>query len=154
MKNFEIALKKGELGENIIREYLEKKGWIVYFPFTKNKAHAFDMLCTYNKEKVIALDVKTKARMNKYAAQGIDIRSYNEYLKFKKTMNINFFLVFVDDKNGDVYSFEIGSDIKNFVIGKIIFWWLKDMKFIFNIGNDNIIKLTEYDQRNYKFKPI
>ena len=25
------------------------------------------------------------------------------------------------------------------------------MKFIFNIGNDNIIKLTEYDQRNYKF---
>ena len=79
------------------------------------------MLCTYNKEKVIALDVKTKARMNKYAAQGIDIRSYNEYLKFKKTMNIDFFLVFVDDKNGDVYSFEIGSNIKNFVIGKIIF---------------------------------
>ena len=88
MKNFEIALKKGELGENIIREYLEKKGWIVYFPFTKNKAHAFDMLCTYNKEKVIALDVKTKARMNKYAAQGIDIRSYNEYLKFKAVNNI------------------------------------------------------------------
>ena len=62
MKNFQTALIKGEIGEQIVTQYLEKKGWIVYFQFTKNKAHAFDMLCTYNKEKVIALDVKTKAR--------------------------------------------------------------------------------------------
>jgi len=153
MRNFEISLKKGELGENIIREYLEKKGWIVYFPFTKNKAHAFDMLCTFKKEKVFALDVKTKARLNKYPAQGIDIKSYNEYLKFRKTMNINFYLVFVDDKNGDVHCFEIGKKIKNFKIGKIIFWYLTDMRYLFNIGNENIIKLSKYDQRNYVFNP-
>jgi len=153
MKNFEIALKKGELGENIIREYFEKKGWIVYQPFTKNKAHAFDMLCTLNKEKVMAIDVKTKARLNKYAAQGIDIRSYNQYLHFKKSMNINFYLIFVDDKIGDVHFFEIGSDVKSFTINKIIFWYLKDMKFIFNIGIDKIKELSKYDQRSYNFIP-
>jgi hypothetical protein len=153
MKSFEIALKKGELGENIIRDYLEEKGWIVYFPFTKNKAHAFDMLCTYKKEKVFALDVKTKARLNKLPAQGINLKSYNEYLHFKKSMDINFYLVFIDDKNGDVHSFEIGKEIKNFKMGKIIFWYLEDMKYLFNIGKENITKLSEFDQRNYIFNP-
>jgi hypothetical protein len=153
MINFDIALKKGELGEDIIRKYLEEKGWIVYFPFTKNKAHAFDMLCTYKKEKVIAIDVKTKARLNKYAAQGIDIRSYNEYIYFKNTMNISFLLIFVDDKNGDVHAFEIGKEMENFQIGKIIFWYLKDMMFLFNIGKEKINELSKYDQRNYNYKP-
>ena len=83
-KSFEVALKKGEIGEQIIREYLEKKGWIVYFPFTKDKAHAFDILATKNKEKVFALDVKTKARLNNWPAQGINIKSYKEYLSFRR----------------------------------------------------------------------
>jgi hypothetical protein len=154
MTKFEIALKKGELGENIIREYLESKGWIVYFPFTKNKAHAFDILCTLNKEKVIAIDVKTKARMNKFNAQGIDLRSYNEYLKFKEKMSIEFYLIFVDDKNGDVHTFEIGQKIESIIINKIIFWWVKDMKFMFNIGKEKIEELSKYDQRGYDFNPI
>jgi len=154
MKKFEIALQKGELGEKIIQEYLEAKGWIVYFPFTKNKAHAFDMLCTKNKEKIIAIDVKTKARLNKYNAQGINIKSYNEYLKFKEKMSINFYLIFVDDKNGDVHTFEIGNDIKSFTMGKIIFWWVKDMNFMFNIGKEKIEELSKFDQRNYDYKPI
>jgi hypothetical protein len=154
MINFQTALKKGEIGENIVREYLENRGWVVYFPFTKNKAHAFDMLCTFNKEKVMAIDVKTKARLNKTPAQGIDIKSYNEYLHFKKAMNINFYLIFVDDKNGDVHFFEIGSNIDSFKINNIIFWHLKDMKFIFNIGEKNILELSKYDQRNYNFNPI
>ena len=153
MGNFETALKKGELGEKIIQEYLESKGWVVYFPFTKNKAHAFDILCTFNKEKVIAIDVKTKARMNKYNAQGINLKSYNEYLKFKEKMSIEFYLIFVDDKNGDVHTFEIGKEIKNFKIGKIIFWWIKDMKFMFNIGKEKIEELSKFDQRNYNYKP-
>jgi Holliday junction resolvase len=153
MEYFEIALKKGELGEKIIQEYLESKGWIVYFPFTKNKAHAFDILCTLNKEKVIAIDVKTKARMNKYNAQGINLKSYNEYLKFKEKMSIEFYLVFVDDKNGDVHTFEIGKEIENFTIGKIIFWWIKDMKFMFNIGKEKIEELSKFDQRKYNYKP-
>lgn len=153
MINFETALKKGEIGENIIREYLEKKGWVVYFPFTKNKAHSFDMLCTLNKEKILAIDVKTKARMNKYNAQGIDLKSYNQYLKFKEQMSIEFYLIFVDDKNGDVHTFEIGKEIKSFVIGKIIFWWIKDMKFLFNIGAEKIEQLSKLDQRKYIFNP-
>lgn len=154
MNNFDISLKKGEIGEKIIREYLENKGWIVYQPITKNKPHYFDMLCTYDKEKVIAIDVKTKARLNKWNAQGIDIRHYNQYMNFINTTNVNFYLFFIDDKNGDVHC----ADLKNLhnpihINNKIIAWYLNDMSYIFSISNEKINELSNYDQRNYNFNP-
>ena len=153
-QSFEIALKKGEAGEQIIRDYLEQRGWIVYFPFTKNRAHYFDMLATKNKEKVIALDIKTKARLNKWAAQGINKKSYDEYMKFAESTNVPFYIVFIDDKLGDVHA----QDIKRLtnpirVNDKILAWRLSDMIFLFNIGADNIRKLSKYDQRKYDFNP-
>jgi hypothetical protein len=154
-QSFEIALKKGEAGEQIIRDYLERRGWVVYFPFTKNRAHYFDMLATKNKEKVIAIDVKTKARLNKWAAQGINKKSYDEYMKFVDSTNVPFYIVFVDDKLGDVHA----QDIKRLtrpirVNDKILAWLLSDMKFLFNIGPENIRLLSGYDQRNYDFTPM
>lgn len=153
-KSFEVALKKGELGENIIQEFLEGRGWIVYKPFTKNKAHYFDALATKNKEKAIAIDVKTKARLNNWKAQGINIKSYNEYKKFIDKVNIPFYLIFIDDKCGDVYSAEL-SKLKNSFnpTSYIIAWYLKDMFYLFNIGEDNIKKLSELDQRSYNYNP-
>jgi hypothetical protein len=154
MKKFEIALKKGDLGENIVSEFLQKKGWIVYRPFTKDKAHYFDMLCTLNKEKVIAIDVKTKARLNNWNAQGIDIRSYNQYLNFVKQTSINFYLIFVDDKNGEVHLADLVK-LKNPIYPnqKIIAWPVNEMKYLFSISENDIERLSIYDQRNYEFKP-
>lgn len=153
-KNFNIALTKGEIGESIIREYLESRGWIVYSPITKNKPHYFDQLATKNKEQVIAIDVKTKARLNKWAAQGINIKHYNEYKNFIEKVNVPFYIIFVDDKNGDVYS----AELKNLKNGfnpapYIIAWELKQMKFLFNIGEEKIRLLSKYDQRSYEFEP-
>jgi Holliday junction resolvase-like predicted endonuclease len=154
MRSFEIALKKGELGEKIVKEYLESLGWIVYMPFTKNKAHAFDILATREKKEVIALDVKTKAKFNNWDAQGINRKSYEEYRNFKRMMEIQFFLYFVCDKSGDVYCFEIGKEMKSFSpTPYIIAWYLSDMDFLFNIGEENIKLLSQFDQRSYEFKP-
>ena len=154
MKDFNISLKKGELGEKIVREFLEAKDWIVYQPMTKDKAHYFDMMCTFKKEKVIAIDVKTKARLNKWNAQGIDKKHYNEYINFINTTKVNFYLFFVDDKIGDVHY----ADIKNltnpiYPNDKIIAWKIEDMNFIFKLTDEQIIELLKYDQRNYKFNP-
>jgi hypothetical protein len=154
MKNFQTALIKGEIGEQIVTEYLEKKGWIVYRPYTKDKAHYFDMLCTFNKEKTIAIDVKTKARLNKWNAQGINVKSYNEYLNFVKNTNVNFYLIFVDDKIGEVYLADITKLDKPIYPNKhIIAWNLENMKYLFTISKEDIERLTKYDQRNYKFNP-
>lgn len=155
MKNFNIALKKGNIGEQIVSEYLEKKGWIIYRPFTKDKAHYFDMLCTFHKEKVIAIDVKTKARLNKWNAQGIDLRHYNEYLNFMKITKVNFYLIFVDDKTGEVHLAELNK-LKNPIYPnkQIIAWNVNDMNYLFSISKQDIEELSKYDQRNYKFNPI
>lgn len=155
-KSFDVALQKGELGETLVREYLEGRGWVVYQPFTKDRAHYFDILATKQKEEVIAIDVKTKARLNRWEAQGIDIKHYKQYLHFVENTKVPFYLIFVDDKTGDVHSAEISKLEKGKIIagGKIIIWELEQMKHLFNIGEDNIKRLTEYDQRNYNFKPI
>jgi hypothetical protein len=152
--SFEIKLQKGDLGEKIITEYLEKKGWIVYRPFTKDKAHYFDMLCTLNKEKVIAIDVKTKARLNKWNAQGINIKTYNEYINFVKTTSVNFYLIFVDDKTGEVHLADL-MKLKDPIYPneKIIAWPVKNMKYLFTISENQIKELTKLDQRNYIFNP-
>jgi len=153
-KSFEVALKKGELGERIIQKYFEARGWIVYRPFTKNKAHYFDALATRDKEKVIAIDVKTKARLNNWKAQGINIKSYNEYKRFIDKVNVPFYLIFIDDKSGDVYCAELAKLTRSFnPTSYIIAWYLEDMTYLFNIGDDNIKRLSELDQRNYDYDP-
>jgi Holliday junction resolvase-like predicted endonuclease len=153
-KSFEKALTKGELGEEIIRGYLEGRGWIVYQPFTKNKAHYFDILATKNKESVIAIDVKTKARLNKWNATGINIKAYNEYLKFINTVNVPFYLIFIDDKNGDVHWAELVKLTEPIYPNEyIIAWSLNQMNFLFKISDEKIKELSMYDQRNYKYNP-
>lgn len=152
-KSFETSLKKGELGEQIIREYLEDKGWIVYFPFTKDRPHYFDLLATKDKEKVFAMDVKTKARFNNFPKQGINIKSYNEYMNFANKANIPFYIVFVDDKNGDVHFSEIKDLTNGVIIKNVIAWDISTMKFLFNIGEERVKMLSLYDQRSYDFLP-
>jgi hypothetical protein len=153
-ESFEIALKKGEIGEEIFRKYLEDRGWIVYFPFTKNKAHYFDLLATKDKSHVIACDVKTKARLNKWAATGIDIRHWNQYNEFCQKANVPFYLVFIDDKSGDVHAQELNKLTDAFnPTPYIIAWPLSCMKYLFNIGEKSVKQLSEYDTRTYTYNP-
>ncbi len=154
LPDFELAKKKGEMGEEIVREWLEARGWIVYGPKTKNKAHYFDQLATKDKQKVVAIDVKTKSRLNKWAATGINRRHYNEYMRFCEKVNVKFYLVFVDDKNGDVHCQELRELKKGFSPSpRIIAWHLKDMIFLFNIGEEAVAKLSALDQRNHEYQP-
>lgn len=154
MRNFEIALIKGNIGEEIVTEFLQKKGWIVYRPYTKNKAHYFDMLCTFNKEKTIAIDVKTKARLNKWNAQGINKKAYLEYLNFVEKTKVKFYLIFVDDKSGEVHLADITKlDDPIYPNENIIAWNLDKMQYLFTISKDDILRISKYDQRNYEFNP-
>jgi Holliday junction resolvase len=151
------TVKKGNLGEQIIREYLEKSGWIVYFPFSKG-AHWFDMLATRGKERVVAIDIKTKARFNKWAAQGIDVKAYKEYVRFYENNLVPFFIIFIDDKIGDVHSADIRKlkDAPYFnPTPYIIAWELKHMKRLdLRLTAEQIRGLSAFDQRKYEFNPI
>ena len=147
------TVKKGTLGEEIVKLYLESKGMTIYKPVTKG-AHWFDILCARGKKKIVAIDVKTKARLNKWEAQGIDIKHYDGYINFVKTTSLEFYLIFVDDKTGDVHLADI-MKLTNPIYPnkKIIAWKLEDMKHLFKITNNQIEELSSYDTRNYKFNP-
>jgi len=147
------TVKKGDLGEAIVKGYLESQGLIVYKPLT-NGVHWFDILCTRGKQSVVAIDVKTKARLNKWDAQGIDLRHYKEYVNFAESTSIEFYLIFVDDKTGEVHLADI-MKLKNPIYPnkKIIAWELSEMKYLFTIDETHIKKLSSFDTRNYKFKP-
>jgi hypothetical protein len=158
-KGFERAVAKGEYGERIVREYLESKGYVVYFPFTKDRAHAFDMLATLDKKRVIGLDVKAKARMNKWRKTGINESSYNEYLAFSKSANIPFYLVFVDEhpKEMSVYGGEISAIGKPEIIEmvsrvRVCFWYLDKFKKLFDITPEMQAGLIAYSQRRHDYK--
>lgn len=146
--------QKGKRGEDIVRRMLKDKGWVTYAPEGAG-AHYFDILATKDKKSVIALDVKTKARFNKWAAQGIDKRHYEEYMNFVKTTQVPFFLIFVDDKNGDIHSAEL-SKLKYpfYPTPGIIAWMLTEMKKIGQITDNNVLAdLSQFDTRNYEYNP-
>lgn len=147
--------KKGNAGENIIRSMIVEKGWITYSPDQHDKAHYFDMLATKDKKQIIALDVKTKARLNKWVAQGIDERHYKEYRNFKSETNINFYIFFVDDKNGDIHYAEL-DELKSPLYPKkgIIAWPLSEMHHFGKLNDEQIKSLSQYDTRSYSYNPV
>ena len=146
--------KKGAIGEEIVRNLLRNKGWITYNP-DKGKAHYFDILATKDKKKVIAIDVKTKARFNNWPAQGINLRHYNEYIEFVKDTNVEFYLIFVDDKNGDIHLANLINLKEPFYpCNGIIAWSLDQMIKIACINSQELLdKMSQFDTRNYEYDP-
>jgi hypothetical protein len=165
--SFETKLAKGKVGEDIVRQLLEAKGWIVYCPFTGG-AHAFDMLATLNKERAIALDVKAKSRMNKYPATGINKSHYDTYKSFSEKHSMPFWIVFVDEQTNDIYGDTIESlDIERILGGKkypfeivtkfgkaIRLWAIEPMHKFGKIPEDISAELKKLNTRNYEYRPL
>ena len=146
-------VKKGDLGEKIVRNYLENKGYIVYQPKTKG-AHYFDMLCTKNKQEVMALDVKTKARLNAYEATGIDLRHYEDYKRLMNTTQIPFYIYFVDEMEGKVYMQLLNKLPEPFKLNNyIVCWHLKDLVYMFDITEQEKNELQKFNTRTYEYNP-
>lgn len=95
--------QKGNVGERIVREYLAQKGFVVYQTNCTEHAHGFDMLAMRNKEQMIVVEVKAKAKRDCCPDTGINLKHYNEYKAIQAKHNLPIFLVFVDEKLGEVY---------------------------------------------------
>jgi Holliday junction resolvase-like predicted endonuclease len=151
--------KKGTIGENIIVKELESNGWSVYRP-NGDKAHLIDIIAIKN-NKTIAVDVKTKARFNKFNAQGIDLKHYKKYKQYMIENNHEVYVFFIDDKIGDIHILDLKNEPNGIVFAEKKFpysvikrWNLEDLIFFKNINNKQAIdKLSNYDERNYEFSP-
>ena len=153
--DFEKAKTKGEYAEKIVREHLERCGWIVYFPFTKNKAHPVDMLSMKVDGDVMAADVKAKARMTKYRQTGINRSHYNRYIEFARMCAVPFKLVFVDEYERRVYGQDLSRladwDYEYKRNGRsIVYWNLDRLIDWFPLTNEQATILKSFNQRNYE----
>ena len=160
-----VQVKKGNIGETIVNEYLENRGFVIYKPITE-KAHCFDALAIKDKEKLLIVEIKTKARLNKYPATGFDYKHYLEYTEISDKHNADVFIFFVDEMLEKVY----GNYLKylqeltiiknktypftmNFGNNKVIFFPLDNMVDIKLLTKEQVGEIKKYNTRNYKYKP-
>ena len=147
-----LEVKKGDIGEDIIIDYLNKKGFAVYAP-SYSKPHWIDIFATRNKNELYAIDVKTKARFNKWNAQGFDYNDYESYKRLQNLYKLKVFIFFIDDKNGNIHCADLNKLSEGFRIKNIIAWNLSEMKLIHTLSQKQIQQLTKYDNRTHDYKP-
>jgi len=148
---------KGNIGEKLVLEFLEGKGFIVYEPATQS-AHGFDKLAVKDKKLAIIAEVKTKARMNKYEATGFNVNHYEEYKFISQKHNLPIFIFFVDEHLKSIYGnwlTELEKEIDGFPLkindGKIILFSLKNMREVAKISNEQCEELKINSTRNYEY---
>jgi hypothetical protein len=159
--NCRPSTKKGKIGEEIVRRWLEEHGWIVYEPKTENRSHAFDKLAIKDKKQLILIEVKTKARRNYYPDTGIDIKHYNDYKLISEKYNLPIFLFFVDEMMGEIYGGKLSSLEKRVKISNnreyplkqngIIYFPLEKMHKIAILNTMKTFELKKLNTRNYEY---
>lgn len=96
--------RKGAAGEEICFDYLRRKGHTIYRPDDTGRRHPIDSLVLHGEKlTLIAADVKTKPRRQKYPDTGINIKHYGEYCCIQKVNGIRVFLFFVDEDLLKIY---------------------------------------------------
>jgi hypothetical protein len=109
------TVKKGNIGERLVREHLESKGYIVYEPQTVG-AHGFDKLAIRNKRQAIIAECKAKARRTKYEDTGINIKHLEEYEYIGKKYNLPVYIYFIDEMQGKIY----GNTLEELLVPRTI----------------------------------
>lgn len=97
------ASKKGTAGEKLVKDILERKGYVVYEPTTKNKPHGYDMILYKDHKYQFAAEVKTKVSSADFDETGIEKYVFERYQKLCAECNLPLFLIFVDERLGKVY---------------------------------------------------
>lgn len=154
-----ISVKKGDIGENLVRNLLERKGWIVYAPETSG-AHAFDRLCVKDKKEMIIVEIKTKARMTKYRATGFNTSSLKTYKDIQEKHGVKVVVAFVDEGAGSIYGNELdkllievkdGEHIYPKVIKDLTVFSLDNMVEFAKLSEEDIRHIKSYTVRNYDY---
>lgn len=161
------TVKKGDIGEKIVDDYLRKKGLIIYKPISDN-AHSFDRLVSQGKNKFVIVEVKTKAKRNAFPDTGIDYRHYKEYKAVSNKHNMPVWLFFVDEMLGEVYGNDLEKleakteiehnskklaypMVKEYKASTIIYFYQPSMKLISKLTKEDIEEIKKYASRNHVY---
>lgn len=168
MKEFKNLdqVQKGDIGEELVAHELTRRGYNVMKPFFDSKPHLID-LYAYTDAGGFYADVKTKARMNKWEATGIDANDFKKYLKLAKKNKVVLF--FVDEMLKSVYYCMVEEAAKECVVDGIkypnydllghlrppvVLFPLKIMKQLCDINEKLVAEIKKKSEktRNYEYK--
>jgi len=153
--NNKPEVKKGNVGEDIVTEFLEQKKCIVYTTNT-DAPHSFDLMfhTIGIKHKIYFGEVKTKSSMswNIGNVTGINTKSLDGYVEMIKETGRDLRLFFVDTRLKLCYSVKLStlSDkwskeiIDSRTNQKITVWKLSDMTTMFELDEKQINKINKY----------
>lgn len=158
------SVKKGNIGEQKVQEFLESKDFVCYQAVTE-KAHPFDFLAVKDKTLAIAAEVKTKSLMTYYQATGINFDSFIYYSEFSKKHNINIFIFFVDEALEQIYGNWLHVLEQPCLVNgrtfphnmttrhgkKIRIYPYCKMKIITNLDKETVEQLKKLSARNYEY---
>lgn len=130
-----FALEKGDYGEILVKQFLEKKGYVIYQPVTM-APHPIDMIACRRGIIAFAAEVKTKPACRKYPETGIENYQYEHYLRFCEAAGIPLFIAFVDEERGEIYGNYLHELDKP--------TWYKGMHYPKTIGHTGGANVTRY----------
>lgn len=160
-----IQVKKGNIGERIVIDYLLKKGVVPYKPVLGSGAHPFDQLCaTKDKRRVFVTECKAKPARTYYPDTGIDIRHYKDYKNIQNKYNMDVFIFFIDEDAQEIYGGKISKLSQKTVVHHnnkkieyplkqkgIIYFPLSLMTKIADISNADANRLRKHSTRNSSY---
>lgn len=120
-----IMYKRGELGEQIIDEFIKKRDKFIPYMPVFDGGHPFDrILASKDKRQLQVLEIKTikarnaapEYRLTGYPDTGISISHYFEYLHIQNTYALNVYIAFVDAVLGKIYGNVLNELAKETVI--------------------------------------
>lgn len=100
---FDKSLRKGDLGEEIVKTILRDNGYVLY-TVDNEGSHPFDIMAVdIESHRLVVVEVKTIPRRNLYEDNGLKLTSWKKYTRWYKETGIDFFLIFVDEMTREVY---------------------------------------------------
>ena len=145
----QLKTQKGDYAESLVKAHLIENGYHVY-SIENDGPHQFDFMLYHPDDNKLRLcDVKAKARRESRDDTGIDKRFYDEYTEHSKTYNIDFTLIFVDEKAKQIYGNTITEldSHGNFIQDGYVYWELQHMIKLRNLTDEEVEELNKYNQR-------
>ena len=153
-------VKKGNIGEALVKDFLESKDLMVYGMMTPG-AHLVDyIVTTKDKKEMFIAEVKTKPGRKYVADTGFDTRHLNEY----KNTVLPVHMFFVDEDSKTIYSGNLNTMLISRVVGHrtypmegtgewdshITYFPREIMGYCCDISEENINKLKQFNNSSYR----
>lgn len=148
-------VKKGNIGEKYAREFLERKGFIVYKPVSEG-AHKIDFFAHNGADKkVVAIEAKSKKRMAKCTKTGFNTTNLIHYKEIERRHSIPTFIYFVDEFEECVYGQWLSKLSDGCEKGIVTVWELSEMEFIRWLTPKEVLELKECSKPdNYDYSNV